>query len=214
MGNSDDYEIIRRIGKGKYGEVFECFNITNNKRCAIKVLKPIKEEKVLREINILNTVRNGPNIIKLTEVIVNHGIPSLVFKYISEINLKDCLMDFNEQEIKFYLFKLLRAIDYAHSQVIVVLFFILLSSNCCFIVILLFCFPKLILFFCLKGVIHRDIKPLNVMIERNRKVLKLVDWGLAEFYANQNSFSVFVASRHQIIDFIDFNYILDFVSIR
>ena len=41
-GNPDDYQLVKKIGKGKYGEVFEAINVTNNEKCAIKVLKPIR----------------------------------------------------------------------------------------------------------------------------------------------------------------------------
>ena len=28
----------------------------------------------------------------------------------------------------------------------------------------------------------RDVKPHNVMIDHERRILRLIDWGLAEFY--------------------------------
>jgi len=40
--NQDDYEIIKKLGRGKYSEVFEGINILNNQRVVIKVLKPGK----------------------------------------------------------------------------------------------------------------------------------------------------------------------------
>merc|ERR1712194_392534 len=32
------------------------------------------------------------------------------------------------------------------------------------------------------GVMHRDVKPHNVMIDHEKRQLRLIDWGLAEFY--------------------------------
>lgn len=44
--DQDDYEVVRKIGRGKYSEVFEGINVTNNERCVIKILKPVKKKKV------------------------------------------------------------------------------------------------------------------------------------------------------------------------
>ena len=32
------------------------------------------------------------------------------------------------------------------------------------------------------GIMHRDVKPHNVMIDHENRRLRLIDWGLAEFY--------------------------------
>ena len=32
------------------------------------------------------------------------------------------------------------------------------------------------------GIMHRDVKPHNVMIDHEKRELRLIDWGLAEFY--------------------------------
>jgi serine/threonine protein kinase len=37
--NQDDYQIVRKLGRGKYSEVFEGINITNNEKVVIKILK-------------------------------------------------------------------------------------------------------------------------------------------------------------------------------
>jgi casein kinase II subunit alpha len=65
----DNYEIVRKIGRGKYSEVFEGVNIMNNEKCVIKVLKPVKKKKIKREIKILQNLAGGPNIISLLDVV-------------------------------------------------------------------------------------------------------------------------------------------------
>lgn len=42
----DDYEVVRKVGRGKYSEVFEGIHTTNNEKCIIKILKPVKKKKV------------------------------------------------------------------------------------------------------------------------------------------------------------------------
>lgn len=45
--DQDDYEVFRKVGRGKYSEVFEGINVSNNERCVIKILKPVKKKKVI-----------------------------------------------------------------------------------------------------------------------------------------------------------------------
>jgi casein kinase II subunit alpha len=80
-GDTDNYEIVRKIGRGKYSEVFEGVNIANRDKCVIKVLKPVKKKKIKREIKILQILSGGPNIISLLDVVRDNQViyPPLVF---------------------------------------------------------------------------------------------------------------------------------------
>ena len=42
MGLIKNYEIVSKIGRGKYSEVFQGVNVLNDEPCVIKVLKPVK----------------------------------------------------------------------------------------------------------------------------------------------------------------------------
>ena len=35
----DDYQVVRKLGRGKYSEVFEGINITKNEKVVVKILK-------------------------------------------------------------------------------------------------------------------------------------------------------------------------------
>ena len=54
----DDYEIISKIGRGRYSEVFEALNLLTNETVVVKMLKPVKKEKVRREIMCLEAVQD------------------------------------------------------------------------------------------------------------------------------------------------------------
>jgi len=53
---TDDYELLHKIGRGKFSEVFEALDILNNRKVIVKMLKPTKQERIEREIMILNKV--------------------------------------------------------------------------------------------------------------------------------------------------------------
>ena len=47
------------------------------------------------------------------------------------------------------------------------------------------------------GIMHRDVKPHNVMIDHENRRLRLIDWGLAEFYhPGQVRFINDIKNRH------------------
>ena len=48
FSNQDDYEIIKKIGRGKYSEVFEGMNVVTMTKVVIKILKPVKKKKIRR----------------------------------------------------------------------------------------------------------------------------------------------------------------------
>ena len=45
------------------------------------------------------------------------------------------------------------------------------------------------------GIMHRDIKPQNIIINPISMQIRVIDWGLADFYFPGREYSVKVASR-------------------
>lgn len=39
FSNQDNYQLVRKLGRGKYSEVFEAINMTNNEKVVVKILK-------------------------------------------------------------------------------------------------------------------------------------------------------------------------------
>lgn len=71
-GTQDHYEIVRKVGRGKYSEVFEGVNVASasgSEKCIVKVLKPVKKKKIKREIKILQNLAGGPNVIALLDIV-------------------------------------------------------------------------------------------------------------------------------------------------
>ena len=60
---------MRKLGRGKYSEVFQGIDVRTNSPCVIKILKPVKKKKINREILILENLRGGTNVIELLDVV-------------------------------------------------------------------------------------------------------------------------------------------------
>ena len=65
---------------------------------------------------------------------------------------------------------------------------------------------------------HRDVKPHNIMIDHEKRELRLIDWGLAEFYFSEKDYNVRVASRYfkspeLLVDYQYYDYSLDIWSL-
>jgi casein kinase II subunit alpha len=43
--------------------------VSNNEKCVIKVLKPVKKKKIKREIKVLQNLSGGVNVIQLLDIV-------------------------------------------------------------------------------------------------------------------------------------------------
>ena len=145
-GNQDDYQVspndpgnslqllfqlVRKLGRGKYSEVFEAINVTNNEKCVVKILKPVKKKKIKREIKILKNLAGGPNIITLLvsaqnwtnldryqfsfQDIVKDPVsrtPALIFEHVNNTDFKQLYQTLTDYDTRYYIFEILKALDF------------------------------------------------------------------------------------------------------
>lgn len=106
-----------------------------------------------------------------------------VFDHLDNVDFRSLIPNMNDMEIRFYLYELLKALDFCHSR----------------------------------GIMHRDVKPQNIIVNHHKKILKLIDWGLAEFYHMGQDYNVRVASRYfkgpeLLVEYNYYDYSLDIWS--
>lgn len=183
--NIEQYSITQKLGRGKYSEVFEAISENTNERVVIKILKPVKKRKIKREMKILEELRGGINIIHLIGALpIDTCYTALIFEFVNNVDFKHIYFTLSEYETRFYIYELLKALNYCHS----------------------------------KGIMHRDVKPHNIIVDISQKKLRLIDWGLAEFYHPGDEYNVRVASRYfkgpeLLVDYGYYDYSLDIWSL-
>lgn len=63
----ENYEISIPLGRGKYSEVHEGYDVRDNTKVVIKLLKPVRESKITRELKILQALDGHKSIIRLLD---------------------------------------------------------------------------------------------------------------------------------------------------
>lgn len=157
------YEIVRVLGSGAMGVVYEAQDSKLHRRVAIKTI--IKSamadeaqaadysERFMREAQSVARL-NHPNIVTVYDFGEEGDIAYFVMEFIEGHELKQYL----DSEVQFalpkslgYMIDLLGALDYAHSH----------------------------------GIVHRDVKPANIMIDNSGR-LKLTDFGVVKVLDKQD----------------------------
>jgi hypothetical protein len=83
--------VLQQLGKGKYGEVFEGIDLDAGASCVVKIMRPVKEQRLKREIKILRHVRGGPNIVTLVDLVRDPDTktPCFVFEMVDALPLRE-----------------------------------------------------------------------------------------------------------------------------
>jgi serine/threonine protein kinase len=150
------YEIVRQIGKGGMGAVFEATHIRLRQRVAIKMLFPQAREapgaiiRFEREARAAGQLRN-PNVARIIDVENSGELPFIVMEYLEGNDLDDEIAGAGRLPIDDavdYVLQACSAMREAHAL----------------------------------GIVHRDLKPANLFLCRtpDGPVIKVLDFGISK----------------------------------
>ncbi len=144
-----DYRILREIGRGGMGVVFEAEQVTLGRRVAVKVLPPEKlidpkhAKRFEREARTAGQLHHT-NIVPVFGVGQDEGYHYYVMQLIDGAGLDSAPQQNDWQTVARIGIQAADALDYAHAQ----------------------------------GTLHRDIKPANLLLDK-KGVVRITDFGLA-----------------------------------
>lgn len=164
------YKLVAKKGEGTFSEVVEAEHIETGKFCAIKCMKKsfksLHQVNNLREIQALRKLTPHPNIVDLEEVLFDEPTGRLAIVFeLMDENLYELISGRRNHLDS----ELVRSIGY---QVFLALRYMHSRS-----------------------VFHRDIKPENILIDKERKKVKLADFGSCRGTNSQPPFTEYIATR-------------------
>jgi Tol biopolymer transport system component/tRNA A-37 threonylcarbamoyl transferase component Bud32 len=144
------YRIVRLLGKGGMGEVYEAYDERLKRRVALKTLPQsfagdaARVERLQREARAASAL-NHPNILTIYDFGREAGTDFIVSELVEGVSLRELIGELSPAEALDYARQIGEALHAAHAA----------------------------------GIVHRDIKPENVMVRRDG-YLKVLDFGLAK----------------------------------
>ncbi|HEY8505377.1 MAG TPA: serine/threonine-protein kinase, partial [Gemmataceae bacterium] len=153
------YKVLERLGSGGMGQVFLCEHKMMRRRVAIKVLPTAKAEDSSSLERFYREARavaalDHPNIVRAYDIDQDENLHFLVMEYVDGASLQDIVKKFGPMEVA-------RACHYIYQAAVG-----LQHAHD------------------VAGLVHRDIKPGNVMIDRSG-LAKILDMGLARFFHDE-----------------------------
>ncbi|KAH0496027.1 hypothetical protein TgHK011_009545 [Trichoderma gracile] len=156
--NSNEYEIVYKMGCGKFADIFKASRVRDLKSFIIRPAKEGGRPGIEREVKILRLLKGGPNILELEDIVRDDqmGTPSLVFEYVENTDYRRLYPTFGNEDARYYMMGLLKALEFCHER----------------------------------NIMHRNVRPHNIMIDHSRRKLRLFGWEHAEVYVPGSSYSV------------------------
>ncbi|KAL6279086.1 hypothetical protein ACE6H2_015967 [Prunus campanulata] len=160
----DAFEKLEKVGEGTYGKVYRAREKATGKIVALKKTRLHEDEEgvpptTLREVSILRMLSRDPHIVRLMDVKQGQNKEGKTVLYL--------VFEYMDTDVKKYIRTFRQSGEYIPSPIVKSLMYQLCKG-------VAFCHGH--------GILHRDLKPHNLLMDRKTMMLKIADLGLARAF--------------------------------
>ncbi|KAL9672192.1 hypothetical protein QQ045_028442 [Rhodiola kirilowii] len=158
------FEKLEKVGEGTYGKVYRAREKATGKIVALKKTRLPEDQQgvhptTLREISLLRMLTRDPHVVRLLDVKQDTNKSGQTVLYL--------VFEYMDTDLKKYIRSFRQTKECIHVKTVKSLMYQLCKG-------VDFCHAH--------GVLHRDLKPHNILMDRTTMTLKIADFGLARAF--------------------------------
>jgi eukaryotic-like serine/threonine-protein kinase len=155
------FRVIRDLGRGAQGAIFEAIDVERDVRVAIKTLRAVEPDTIARiksEFRVVRDLRH-PNLVRIGELVEEGGRWFFTMELVDGVNLLSYVRGdvarppaaYDDRRLRRSLVQLASVLDYFHAS----------------------------------GKVHRDLKPSNILVDSSGRAV-LIDFGVAGEHSDED----------------------------
>lgn len=166
LGYFGFYKMGSALGSGRFSHVFKAVHTPTKNEVAIKQFAHSEKYPIMKEIQILRMLKDAPNFLPIRDILKEGDYQNIRISLVFDLFESKHYKEFFPDLTKYQIKRLMYETY------------------------------KTLDYAHRKGIMHRDIKPHNVLMDPVSLKVRIIDWGMSDYYLPSFEYNARVSSFH------------------